>query len=265
MSRATAIPALTLVVLLSGCATATAGTVTVELPPAGAGFDYQLGGESGVPEGVSVVARDATASPARAGYDICSLNAFQTPPADAEFWRVERPELLLRDAAGKPLVDPALPDEFLFDTTTPLLRSAILAVLAPRVAACAESGFHAVEFDNLDTYTRVPDRLTIEDNIALASALADLAHDLGLAVAQKNAAADSLRLRDEVGFDFAVAEGCAQLDVCAALTEAYGALVFDVEYDASFLAAACEAVGSAIVRDRGLVPADGEGYAYQAC
>ena len=241
MTRATVASAALLLVLLSGCTTASAGGPTAVLPPAGAGFDYQLGGASDAPEGATIVARDSTAAPAGAGYDICYLNGFQTQPADAEHWLTERPELLLRDAAGDPIADPAWPDEYLFDTTTPLLRSAIVALLAPDITACADAGFHAVEFDNLDSYTRVPDRLTIEDNIALASALAELAHDRGLAVAQKNAAADSVRLRDEVGFDFAVAEDCAQFGECAAYVDAYGDLVYDIEYDAAFLAAACEA------------------------
>ena len=266
MTRAMTASALLLVVVLSGCATSSGGTAaTVVPPPAGAGFDYQLGGASSVPEGVTVVARDSTESPAGAGYDICYVNAFQSQPADAELWRTERAQLLLRDAAGRPLVDPAWPDEYVLDTTTPLLRSGIVAMLGPRITACAEAGYQAVEFDNLDTYTRFPDRLTIEDNIALARSLADLAHSLGLAVGQKNAAADSVRLRDEVGFDFAIAEDCAQFSECAAYVEAYGDLVFDIEYDASFLTAACEAVGSAIVRDRGLVAADAEGYAFQSC
>lgn len=266
MTRAKVVSAVLLVVVLGGCSTAsTDGAASVTLPPAGAGFDYQLGGASAVPDGVTVVARDSTEAPAGAGYDICYVNGFQTQPADAELWTTERVALLLRDDADTPIVDPAWPDEYVLDTTTPLLRSSILAMLAPSVTACAEAGFHAVEFDNLDTYERFPERLTIDDNLALARALADLAHDLGLAVGQKNAAADALRLRDEVGFDFAVAEDCAQFDECAAYVDAYGDLVFDIEYDPSFLGAACETVGSAIVRDRGLVAADAEGYLFQAC
>ena len=80
-----------------------------DLWPAGAGFDYQLGGASPVPDGVTVVARDSTDEPAGAGFDICYVNGFQTQPGAV--W----PEsLVLHDASGGLLVDPGWPDEHLF-------------------------------------------------------------------------------------------------------------------------------------------------------
>jgi hypothetical protein len=263
MTRPILAVALVGALLLAGCS----GEVTADapdLPPSGAGFDYQLAGAYPAPEGVSVVARDSTAEPAGAGYDICYVNGFQTQPGESEDWLLTRPHLLLHDD-DDPVADPDWPDEYLLDTSTALNRSTILALRGTAITACAEAGYHAVEIDNLDSYTRSAERLTIENNIALAAGYADLAHRLGLAIAQKNGSTDSGRLRDEVGFDFVIAEDCAQFEECAAYTDAYGDLVFDIEYDADFLAAACEAVGSAVLRDVGLVVADDPAYVFQSC
>ena len=72
-------------------------------------------------------------------------------------------------------------------------------------------------------------------------------------------------LRDEVGFDFAVTEDCAQFDECAAYVDVYGEHVYDIEYDAEHLPEACEAVGSAVLRDLDLAPAGSPGYVFEAC
>jgi hypothetical protein len=260
--------------LLAGCSATETGD-SLELPPVGASFDYQLAGPYSPPDGVSIVIRDSTAEPAGAGYDICYVNGFQTQPSETEGetegegedagWLSAHPELILHDDGGDPVIDPDWPDEYLLDTSTALKRSTILALLGPAISSCAEAGYHAVEIDNLDSYARSDERLTIENNIALAVGFADLAHRLGLAIAQKNGSTDSARLRDEVGFDFVIAEECAQFEECAAYTDVYGDLVFDIEYDADFLAAACEAVGSAVLRDIGLVPAEDAAYVFQSC
>jgi hypothetical protein len=273
--------------LLAGCTATAAGDDSHELPPAGASFDYQLAGPYAPPDGVSVVVRDSTADPAGADYDICYVNGFQTQPSETDgegetdgeadgeadgegegedaSWLSAHPELILHDDDGDPVNDPDWPDEYLLDTSTALNRSTILALLGPAISSCAEAGYHAVEIDNLDSYTRSGERLTIENNIALAVGFADLAHRLGLAIAQKNGSTDSARFRDEVGFDFVIAEECAEFEECAAYTDVYGDLVFDIEYDADFLAAACEAVGSAVLRDVGLVTAEDPAYVFQGC
>lgn len=255
----------TVLALVLGACSSTTTEVVFEVPPAGAKFDYQLGGESAVPEGVTVVVRDSTVAPAGAGYDICYVNGFQTQPADSERFLAEDAYLVLHDAAGNPVADPDWPDEYLLDTSTAFRRSAILAAISPAIAACAAAGYQAVEIDNVDSYTRSGDLLTIDDNIALAAAYAQAAHRLGLAIAQKNGAEDAGRLKSEVGYDFAVTEDCALFAECAAYVEAYGDLVFDIEYDAAAFGTVCGTVGSAILRDRGLVVAGDPAYVYQTC
>ncbi|GHF14370.1 endo alpha-1,4 polygalactosaminidase [Pseudolysinimonas yzui] len=261
----TVVGAIAALVTLAGCVPATEAP-DIRLPPAGAAFDYQLGGGYDPPEGVTVVARDATdASVGEGVYDICYVNGFQTQPGEGDHWVAEHPTLVLRVADGSPLVDPGWPDEYLLDTSTHAKRDEIAALLGTVVASCLTGGFDAVEIDNLDSYTRSDGRLTIENNIALAAAYARVAHSLGLAIAQKNEAGDSERLRDEVGFDFAITEECARYDECADYTDAYGDLVFDIEYSAEYLPAACAAVGTAVLRDLDLTTPDDPGYVFTSC
>lgn len=249
--------------LVAGCVPTPTGR-SIPLPPAGAAFDYQLGAPYAPPAGVEVVARDATAEPS-GRYDICYVNGFQTQPGEGEHWLSEHPDLVLRDAGGEPVADPDWPDEYLLDTSSEEKRLQIAALLGTVVASCATAGFDAVEIDNLDTYSRSSGALTLADNIDLAARYARVAHDLGLAIAQKNGAGSSARLQREVGFDFAVTEDCARYDECGDYTDAYGDLVFDIEYSPEHLAAACAAVGSAVLRDLDLVAPDDAAYVFRSC
>lgn len=252
-------------VVASGAATADG----IELPPEGARFDYQLGGASPVPDGAAVVARDSTDDPAEGVYGICYVNGFQTQPG------VEWPDdLLVRTADGEPLVDPGWPDEHLFDLSTEAVREAVAERQASTIDGCAESGYQAVEFDNLDSWTRSDGAFDEDDAVAFATLLVARAHAAGLATAQKNTADLGTRGRDEIGYDFAVTEECDRYDECAAYTDVYGGLVFDVEYtddlrgSAATVCARVDALDpapSTIVRDRDLVPADDPAYAYTAC
>ena len=95
------------------------------LPVAGSGFDYQLGGGYEPAADVAIVARDSTDEPAPDLYNICYVNGFQTQPGEGEAWLAENPELVLHDAAGEPVADPAWPDEYLLDTSTDGKRDGI--------------------------------------------------------------------------------------------------------------------------------------------
>lgn len=254
--------------VLTGCVSAEPDGPEVALPPAGAGFDYQLGGAYDPPPGAEVVARDSTAEPAGV-YDICYVNGFQTQPGEGEHWLAEHPDLVLRDAAGDPFIDPGWPDEYLLDTSTPDKRDRIRALIGTVIASCATNGFEAVEIDNLDSWTRSEGALDIEGAIDLAAGYARVAHDLGLAIAQKNGAGDSVRFRDEVGFDFAVTEECMVFEECADYLEAYDGLVFDIEYgDPQAFRGHCEESGrpeSMILRDLGLTTSADGAYLYATC
>jgi hypothetical protein len=235
--------------------------------PAGALADYQLGGGYPPPAGVTVVVRDSTDQPAPGSFNICYVNGFQTQPG------VDWPaDLLVPAPAGAPLADPGWPDEFLLDISTAENRAANLALVLPAISSCADKGFDAIEFDNLDSYTRAEGRLSLEDALSFASLLVGAARDLGLASGQKNTPELGSRGRDEVGFGFAVVEECHRWRECSAYTDIYGAgQVLGIEYTDDLRGSFTDACAdpdrpeSLILRDRKLAPAGAAGHVFRAC
>jgi hypothetical protein len=227
--------------------------------------DYQLGGAYPVPDGVNVVARDSSEQPADGVFSICYLNAFQSQPGEA--WR---DELLVQGETG-PIVDPDWPDEHILDLSSAADRAAILERQKEAIAGCAADGFDAVEFDNLDSYTRSDGAFTLEEAADFATALVAVAHEHGLLAGQKNTAELGDRGRDEIGFDFAVVEECDQYDECGVFTEVYGTAMIDIEYTDELRRPFAEVCASAstppgtILRDRDLAPAGTAGYVYERC
>ena len=55
--------------------------------PANAKFDYQIGSPYTPPSGVKVVTRDHSADPVAGLFNICYVNAFQSQPGEASFWK----------------------------------------------------------------------------------------------------------------------------------------------------------------------------------
>ena len=267
MRRPAAALALAIAAALCASGCAPAAQPEVPLPPEHAIPDYQLGGAYDPAPEVTLVVRDreAPADPDR--YSVCYINGFQTQPGEAGDWP---DDLLLRDG-NEAVSDPDWPDEVLLDTSSERKRSGIAERLAPWIRGCADAGFAAVEFDNLDSFTRSHGLLTIEDNLALASEIAATAHDAGLAVGQKNAAEAAARAKQEAGFDFAVAEECAAFEECDAFTDVYGGRVIDIEYTDQLplpFAELCAKNGdpaSMILRDRELAQAGNESHTYERC
>ena len=236
-------------------------------PPAATPVDYQLGGAYPPDPRVGIVARDRTAASADGVYSICYLNAFQTQPGEREEWA---DDLVLRQD-GTDVMDPDWPDEALLDTRSDDARQRIAARVGEWIDGCQAAGYDAVEFDNLDTYTRSDGLLSAEDNLALATLLVERAHHAGLAAGQKNAAEDAERLRAEAGFDFAVVEECAYYRECAAYTDVYGDAVVAIEYtdaiDRPFedLCADPAVPASLVLRDRDLTTPGDADYAFEIC
>lgn len=248
-----------------------ADATTVVKPPVNGQFDYQIGGAYRPATGVRIVDRDRSERPTAGLYSICYVNAFQTQPEEAAWWKAHHRELLLTKSGGGYVGDPDWPGEILLDTSSAAKRSAIAAVVGSWVDRCAAAGFQAVEPDNLDSWTRSGRRLTKAGNLAYAHLLAVRAHRTGLAFAQKNAAGLTRSNVEAVGFDFAIAEECQVYNECGAYTSRYGRRVIEIEYTdnpRSAYTAACAARGasiSVILRDRDVVPATDRAYRYAAC
>lgn len=216
-----------LVVILGSAAPAGAGEepVAPTLPPAGVAWDYQLGGDRPVPDQVGIVVRDRTSEPLDGRYNVCYVNGFQTQPGAKRFWR-RHWRLVLKDEGGDPVVDGAW-GEWLLDVGTAAKRRALARIVGGWTAGCAANGFDAIEYDNLDSFTRSGGRLSPRDARRFAALLVPQAHEEGLAAAQKNRAGWDGR---SVGYDFAIAEECARWHECGGYAATYGPLVLAVEY-----------------------------------
>ena len=91
----------------------------------------------------------------------------------------------------------------------------------------AADGFQAVEYENLDSFSRSHHLISRSDARRYAALLVWRAHATGLAAAQKNWAEWN---GTAVGFDFAVAEQCGQYHECDRYVAHYGRHVLAVEY-----------------------------------
>jgi hypothetical protein len=236
------------------------------LPPVNGGLDYQLGGAYSPPAGVTIVSRDRTDAPAAGIYNICYVNGFQIQPGEADWWLANHGELILRDSGGNPVIDPDW-NEMLIDTSTPAKRAAVAAIVNAWIAGCAQSGYDAVEIDNLDTFSRSGGRLTEANNVAQMRLFSDAAHAAGMVIAQKNSA-EIVGRKADMGTDFVVTEECNRYTECDVYTGAYGDHVLMIEYRAADYSTGCAAYGSRysiVRRDLNLVPRGSAGYVFEDC
>ncbi|AXK34625.1 hypothetical protein DVA86_20210 [Streptomyces armeniacus] len=248
---------------ITGNTPSRASAAEPELPPPGAGFDYQIGGAYDPPAGTEVVSRDRTAEPAAGLYNICYVNAFQVQPGETGDWPAD---LLLRDENGDVVIDPDW-DEALLDIGTAAKRERVAERVNKWTDGCADKGFDAVEPDNYDSYTRSQDLLTAADAKAFVTLLSAHAHSRGLAAAQKNTV-ELAGSRAETGLDFAVAEECAPWNECDEYAAAFDNHVVVVEYTDEGLRKACDGWGgelSIVRRDVAVSTPGSDGYVHRTC
>jgi hypothetical protein len=251
-------------------------SAAVTLPPVNGQFDYQIGGPYTPAASVAIVDRDRTVAPVVGKYNICYINAFQAQPDDTAWWKANHDNLLLKTAAGKYVIDTSW-NEILFDTRTAAKRTELAAIQNTWMTDCGAAGYLAIEPDNLDSWTRSKGLITKANNIAFATLLAQDAHAANLAIAQKNTSEIASQGKNQIGFDFVVAEECQRYTgnfgrECDDFIHYYGNQVYEIEYTdnggvANFNTA-CTARGasiSVIYRDRQVVPFGTAGYVYQSC
>ena len=235
-------------------------------------FDYQIGGAYNPSLGTRVVSRDwyyGTALWTESSYSICYINAFQTQPDG----NGERPDLTSNwpsEVVMTGMEDPEWGGEFLIDISTPEKREIAAAHVLKMVATCEDKLFAAVEFDNLDSFTRyTPSPFTKDDTVEYAKLLVKGAHIIGLAVAQKN----TLELIDTgdykaIGFDFALVEECGTYDECAAFRDAYSGKMVAVEYTQKGFENACATIGdtsAVVMRDVAVSMPESSSYVMKQC
>lgn len=248
------------------------------LPPVNAGFDYQIGGDYPLPPGVKIVSRDWFIGSAPTNvYAICYINAYQTQGDELDVYRPDErsswPAHLVLTEFGD---DPNWGGEYLIDISTEAKRAQAAAWIAPMIQTCKDKGFDAVEFDNLDSWTRFdggPLATVLpfgqSHAIAYAKLLVDLAHSNGLAAAQKNTVELPKSIaRDVIGFDFAIAEGCGRWNECQGYRNVYGDQVIAIEYRPRDFTKTCSQVGSRIsvvLRDVNVTQPGSRTYRYKSC
>jgi hypothetical protein len=247
-------------------------------PPVDARFDYQIGEPYTPPRGVRVVSRDwFDAKPPRHGYAICYVNAFQTQDDSPDVVRPDErsawpPDLVLSSLGD----DPNWGGEYLVDISTAAKRRRAADWLQPMIETCKRKGFDAVEYDNLDSWTRFDDTpregdvpFGMSSALAFAALITRRAHALGLAVGQKNTAELTRRqARRRVGFDFAIAEECGRYRECNAYRRVYGNHVIAIEYRRRDFRYTCRRVGdriSVVLRDVNVTAPGSRTYRYDAC
>ena len=219
--------------------------------PVGTNVDYQLGGVRPVPSHVGIVARDRRAPPIPRRYNVCYVNGFQTQADEREFWRPRMGLVLHR--GGRPVVDSAW-GEWLLDISTPSKRKRLTGIMGMWTRNCAARGYDAVEYDNLDSFTRSRGLIRRSQALAYARLLVRVAHAAGLSAGQKNLAQFDGR---SVGYDFAVAEECGRYRECASYVAHYGRRVLSIEYRRMDFRWTCARFGSrlpVVLRDRALSP-----------
>jgi hypothetical protein len=254
----------------------TVGAAQAPRPPTptpNAKADYQLGGSYAPVQGVSVVVRDwFTAKPltTSGAYSICYVNAFQTQPNDASSARPDLTSAWPKSVVLTQFEDPNWPGEYLINLRTAAHRMTAFNHVKQMINTCAAKGFNAIEFDNLDSWTRLnglPFGKT--QTVAYAKLLADYAHTKRLAVGQKNTV--DLGRRNSlvtIGFDFAIAEECGAFDECSGYTAVFANRVIVIEYTDEGFAKACQTVGasvSVIRRDVDLTTPGNNEYVYASC
>ena len=229
-----------------------AALLAVPTLPTGTNVDYQLGGAAPAPAHVGIVVRDREEKPQAGRFNVCYVNGFQTQEHQKAFW-LKRPNLVLQDRMGEFVVDEAW-GEFLLDLRTKAKRTKVAKIVTRWTRGCARRGFDAVEYDNLDSFTRSHGLLKRKHTLRYARLLTRGAHKHGLAAGQKNLAGYD---GHKVGFDFAVSEECGHYDECGAYVNDFGDQVLMIEYAAADFRATCAAYGdthAVVLRDRDLSP-----------
>jgi hypothetical protein len=262
----------------SGPGSGSAARTGVTPPPVNAKFDYQIGDPYKPRKGVKVVSRDwYDGKPLSHGYSICYVNAFQTqgnyPGVDRPDERNNWPKNLVLKKLGD---DPHWGGEYLVDISTAAKRSEAADWVDQMIGICADKGYEAVEYDNLDSWTRfngtplagkVP--FGKAEAVKYAATLTGLAHDEGMAVGQKNTSQLSKQQSlDTVGFDFVIAEECGRYRECNSYRKVFGNHMISIEYRRKDFKRTCEDVGKAVsvvLRDRLVTSPGSKSYKYDSC
>ena len=146
--------------------------------------------------------------------------------------------------------------------------SILQPIMANRIAMCQSKGFDAVEPDNMDGYSNSTGfSLTAQQQLTYDEMIANLAHQYGMSVGQKNDTDQVTSLQPY--FDWMLDEECSQYSECNTLQPYINAnkAVFETEYSGN--TNQCSSLNAqhvnSITRDLDLVSPATSGYLREAC
>ncbi len=253
---------------------------SIKLPPSGVvAWDWQIGARDkaliSTPAGAKLMDIDLFATSAakvaslkvQGTYTVCYINAGSYQPSLPD--SSQYPHSLFLQA------DPNWPGEYFLNITDIFKANSSLAkILKARLQLCKDKGFDAVEPDNLQNDENVSGgRVTRQQQIDFNGWIADMAHEYGLAVFQKNGP-DKILLKDRTGkmmvdkFDGILNEECQQFGECASLSEYVkrGKLALNTEYSQTpNCVRSRELKINTMKRDRGLSSPSMPGYKRISC
>lgn len=249
--------------------------------PTKVSWDWQIGAateaEIGVPSGVDFMDVDGfTMSAAtvktwksRGIYTVCYINAGSYQPGLPD--SADYPESLKLQA------DPNWPGEYFLDVTDVFKPASVLAqILGKRLDMCKAKGFDALEPDNLQNDENITSgQITRQAQLDFNGWIANLAHEKGLSVLQKNGP-DQILQTTSTGvmmvdaFDGILNEQCQMFSECDALREytKRGKLALDVEYDKSLTLDCAKMAANGVIalkKDLLLVGQASSGYLRETC
>ncbi|NJL24615.1 MAG: endo alpha-1,4 polygalactosaminidase [Calothrix sp. SM1_5_4] len=250
----------------------------MNLPPSGKIiWDWQIGATAEaaiVPpagtklidlDGFNVSAAKVAALKAQGIYTVCYINAGS--------YEDGRPDSAQYPAYLKIHYDSDW-DEWFLDVKDVFKPNSVLAaILRNRIKMCKDKGFDALEPDNLQSDENAGGKVTLQQQLDFNSWLADVAHEHGLAIFQKNGP-DKILKKDSSGkmmvdkFDGILNEECQAYNECAPLAEYVkrGKLALNVEYDVRVNCSTSNSLNiNSIRKDLGLVGAKDRGYNLQSC
>lgn len=171
-------------------------------------------------EPASVTTKDIARLKARGVFTICYVSVGTIENFRSDF--LQFPENVIGNIYGD------WPDENFLDIRQ---MDILLPLMRKRFHKCRKLGFDAIEADNMDVYENDSGfPITQDDNVKYLRALADIARDMGLQIAQKNVPELSPLLIDK--FDFVISEGCFHNNWCEQLSlyRAAGKNIYNAEY-----------------------------------
>lgn len=252
----------------------------IKLPPTGKIiWDWQIGASSESAiiapagarlmdiDGFNVSATKVAQLKAQGIYTVCYL--------DVGSWEQGRPDSNQYPESLKIHYDSAWGEWFLDVTDVFKPNSSLATILRNRFQMCKDKGFDAIEPDNLQNDENAGGKITLQQQIDFNGWIADLAHDIGIAILQKNGP-DKVLLKDRTGkmmvekFDGILNEECQQYNECAPLSEypKRGKLALNVEYKKGLTvdcATSDRLQMNSIKKDLNLTGATANAYVLQSC